>query len=64
LIAAVSKQILSNRLLDDLKRYLAFRHFFGHAYSLNLIPERMQPLVRDAASVFTNFKAEIKNAMC
>ena len=29
LVAAVKKGVLSNRLLDDLKRYIAFRHFFG-----------------------------------
>jgi hypothetical protein len=63
LISAVGKEILSRRLLDHLKRYLAFRHFFGRGYALNLIPERMQPLVRDAESVFSNFKVEIKNAM-
>jgi hypothetical protein len=63
LISAVEKEILSKGLLDDLKRYLAFRHFFGHGYTLNLIPDRMQPLVRDVESVFTNFKAEIEKAM-
>jgi hypothetical protein len=63
LIAAVGKEILSNRLLDDLKRFLAFRHFFGHGYALNLFPERMQPLVRDADSLFTKFKVEIEKAM-
>jgi len=63
LISAVGKEILSKGLLDDLKRYLAFRHFFGHGYALTLKPERMQPLVRDAESVFSNFKAEIENAM-
>ena len=37
LISAVGKEILSERLLDDLKRYLAFRHFFGHGYADNFI---------------------------
>jgi hypothetical protein len=63
LIAAAEKGILSSRLLDDLKRYLAFRHFFGHGYALNLSSERMAPLVRDAELVFTKFKAEIENSM-
>lgn len=63
-IAAIEKGILSNRLLDDLKRYLAFRHFFGHGYALDLSPERMESLVRDAVSVFTRFKSEIENTMC
>lgn len=64
LIAAIEKGILSNRLLDDLKRYLAFRHFFGHGYALDLSPERMESLARDAVSVFTRFKSEIENTMC
>jgi len=64
LIAAGEKKILSDRLLDDLRRYLAFRHFFSHAYALVLFPEPMEPLVRDAESVFSRFKSEIENAMC
>jgi len=61
---AVEKGILSNRLLGDLKRYLAFRHFFSHGYARNLFPERMEPLVRDAEPVFIKFRGEIENAMC
>ncbi len=50
--------------MDDLKRYLAFRHFFNHGYALDLFPERMEPLVRDGESVFSKFKGEIETAMC
>ena len=58
-----SRGILSASLLDDLKRYLAFRHFFGHGYALNLSPEPMEPLVRDAKSVFKRFKDEIEKGL-
>ena len=63
LLTATERGILSAGLLDDLKRYLAFRHFFGHGYALNLSPEPMEPLVRDAKSVFKRFKDEIENVL-
>ena len=64
LIVATETEILSDRLLDDLKPYLAFRYFFSHGYALNLVPERMEPLVTHAESIFSRFKGEIENAMC
>jgi hypothetical protein len=64
LLRATEKGILSTSLLDDLKRYLAFRHFFGHGYALNPSPEPMEPLVKDAQSIFKRFKDEIeKNSL-
>jgi predicted metal-dependent hydrolase len=61
LLAAAAKRILSDQLLEDLKRYLAFRHFLSNAYALDLFPERMKPLVKNAESVFSKFKNEIEN---
>jgi hypothetical protein len=63
LLTATEKGILAAGLLDDLKRYLAFRHFFGHGYALNLSPEPMEPLARDAESVFKRFKDEIEKSL-
>jgi hypothetical protein len=62
-VTAGEKGILSAQLLNSLKRYLAFRHFFGHGYAFNLFPERMQPLLDDAQSVFDQFKADIEKTM-
>ncbi len=59
LLLAVKRGILSSRLLDDLKPFLAFRHFFAHGYALHLSSERMEPLVRDAELVFARLKGEI-----
>jgi hypothetical protein len=64
LLSAVEKKVLSTGLLEDLKRYLAFRHFFSHGYALNLSPEPMEPLARDADSVFKRFKNEIDQILC
>ncbi len=59
LLAAGEKNIISDLLLNNLKRYLAFRHYFSHAYALELFPERMEPLVKDAVALFNEFKQQI-----
>jgi len=46
LLAAAEKNIISDLLLNNLKQYLAFRHYFSHAYALELFPERMGHLSR------------------
>ena len=57
--AAVKESVLSGQLADELKEYLAFRHFFSHAYALTLHPERMEPLVAKIARIFEAFRGEI-----
>jgi hypothetical protein len=59
LLAAAEKNIISDLLLNNLKPYLAFRHYFSHAYALELFPERMEPLVKDATALFNEFKQQI-----
>jgi hypothetical protein len=59
LLTAADKNIISDLLLNNLKQYLAFRHYFSHAYALELFPERMEPLVRDVLAVFNEFKQQI-----
>ena len=60
LLTAVRKNIISESLADDLKPFLAFRHFFSHAYALDLNPERMEPLVTNTSNLFKQFKTEIE----
>ena len=52
LTAAQEQQVLSRTTAERLKQFLAFRHFFSHAYALDLAPDRMEALVADAAGVF------------
>jgi hypothetical protein len=64
LLTAAAKDIISEHLLNNLKRYLAFRHYFTHAYALELFPQRMKPLVEDALDVFNEFRERIDRTTC
>ena len=59
LLSAVAEDLLSYELFTELRGFLAFRHFFSHAYALDLFPDRMEPLVESAANTFQKFKNEI-----
>ena len=58
---AVDKNIISDKLRLQFGEYLAFRHFFSHAYALDLYPEKMEPLVKNAFFLYNEFKNEIKS---
>lgn len=58
---AAENNIISSKARAMLRKYLAFRHFFGHAYALDLYPERMEPLVKKCKQIYEIFKTEINN---
>lgn len=55
-----TKEIISNECKNYLGQYLAFRHFFSHAYALDLYPDKMEPLVENSEIVYSLFKKEIE----
>ena len=59
LLKAIDDKIISKALGEELKRFLAFRHFFNHAYSLDLLPEKIEPLAADASDIFDKLRKEI-----
>jgi uncharacterized protein YutE (UPF0331/DUF86 family) len=59
LLTAIKEKIISQKLADELKEYLAFRHFVIHAYALDLQPKKIEPLATNIIKVFGKFKSEI-----
>ena len=58
--SACEQKLISGRLRDRLAPYMAFRHFFTHAYGVDLDPERLAPLVREVRPVYGLFKKEVR----
>ena len=56
---AVDKGIITESMKNKLGEYLAFRHFFSHAYALDLYAESLEPLIENIMTVYANFKRDI-----
>lgn len=54
---ALSTGIISEVTGKAFKEYLAFRHFFSHAFELD--PDRIVPLVEGAKEAFGNLQGDI-----
>ena len=49
-------EVISSDLLELLKEYLAFRHFFRHAYPFQLAWTSMSHLVKNSSDVFARLE--------
>ena len=56
---ALEYSFISEETLERLTPYLTFRHLYRNAYVLNLKPDRMQMVVDEIESAFSEFKKEI-----
>jgi len=61
---AVSKELIGLSAADALRPYLAFRHFFVHAYAVDLEPERLQPLVDGASGALDAVRVDVDPGQC
>lgn len=58
---AATEGIIGREVHNGLKQYLAFRHFFSHAYAFELDPERLVSLVELAPALFKSLQKDIEN---
>jgi hypothetical protein len=56
---SVNHSVISESSKNRLGLYLAFRHYFNHAYALDLYSDKMEPLVKNLEQVYTEFKNNI-----
>ena len=56
---AVENKIILKETVSKLGEYLAFGHFFGHEYALDLYAEKLEPLVENMKDVYSAFKKDI-----
>ena len=56
---AAESEVISGETSYSIREYLAFRHFFTHAYAFDLDPQRMEPLVANLGCVSDAFKRDL-----
>lgn len=61
LLQVEARNILKSSTVESLRPFMAFRHFFSHAYVLDLDPARMELLVGEASSVVDQVLKEIQD---
>ena len=56
---AKKNNVISESLLVQLSKYLAFRHYFVHSYSFMLKADLLLPLAKDAEDMWKQFSSDI-----
>ena len=56
---SVEKRIITELTKNQIGEYLAFRHYFSHAYVLDLNKEKLEPLIENLEKVYLDFKKDI-----
>ena len=59
LIQATGEGVITETIEKQLAKYLAFRHFFIHAYGFLLDGEELKSLVDNVFGVYSSFKGKI-----
>lgn len=60
---AENNEIISSETKQRLIGYLAFRHFFSHAYALDLYSTKMEPLVESLKVCYSAFKHDLSKKL-
>ena len=63
LAQAASCDIISASTVEELRKYLAFRHFFSHCYSFDLDKDRLIPLIEGIHRTITSFRRDVDRAI-
>lgn len=59
-LPGIRPAFLPERAVEPLRELKGFRHIFRHAYDLNLIKDRLEPLVTHAESIATDHPKRIE----
>jgi len=59
--SAEEKGIITKVTREQVGEYLSFRHYFSHAYALDLYAERLEPLVENLKEVYSRFRNDFSN---
>lgn len=60
---SIAQGIMTEKLADELREYLAFRHFFIHSYGFMLKEERIKGLTDKVFNVWAAFSSRINEIL-